>query len=230
MTREELDVLEECEHLLTHYGSKIKRTRMIEGLHKIRAILEVVDTPKLARTGNLSPIPEALRRYNKALLQDRRDRALSCDFKKIECDGVGDNDGFLEMTAPNGKNKAWRRMFDAINLSEKPYFLGIDMATGNDRSVMTTQKSLDDSALAMSMAVSAKKHDIILEAINRKIGTNWTLEDLQARVHITKSPNTYEVFHLDGVELVAFGDPFFEQDLSQQPKHIVTAKINYKLY
>jgi len=81
----------------------------------------------------------------------------------------------------------------------------------------------------MSTALMAKKEEIIREAINRKIGTGWTLKDLERRCYTTKSPNTYEVFYLDDKPIVKFGDPHLQQDFSEQPKHVVSFQIEYAI-
>lgn len=79
----------------------------------------------------------------------------------------------------------------------------------------------------MMTGLIKKKEDIIREAINRKIGTDWTLEDLNGRYCMTKPPNTYEVFYLDGKPIVKFDDPHFQQDLSELTRYVVSAHIKY---
>ncbi len=90
------------------------------------------------------------------------------------------------------------------------------------------ESSLTDLLAGQMMTeLMTEKDNIIREAINRKIGTDWTLEDLKGRCHVTKSPNTYEVFYLDGKAIVKFDDPHLEQDFNELPKHVVSAHIKY---
>ncbi|MBM95999.1 MAG: hypothetical protein CMI09_09170 [Oceanospirillaceae bacterium] len=81
----------------------------------------------------------------------------------------------------------------------------------------------------MIIGLLADKEEIIREAINRKIGTDWVPEDLKGRCYITKSPNTYEVFYLDGEPLVRFEfeDMRFHHDFNKLPAHVVSAQIKY---
>jgi len=79
----------------------------------------------------------------------------------------------------------------------------------------------------MMTVLMEKKDNIIREAINRKIGTDWTLEDLKGRCHVTTSPNTYEVFYLDGRAIVKFDEPHLQQDFNELPKHAVSAHVKY---
>ena len=80
-----------------------------------------------------------------------------------------------------------------------------------------------------STTLASKKEDVIRFAISKRIGTEWTLEDLKGRCYSQKSPSTNEVFYLDGKPLVEFGDVSIEQDTSDQTKHIISANIKYKV-
>ena len=80
-----------------------------------------------------------------------------------------------------------------------------------------------------STTLASKKEDVIRFAISKRIGTEWTLEDLKGRCYSQKSPSTNEVFYLDGKPLVEFGDVSIEQDTSDQTKRIISANIKYKV-
>lgn len=52
--------------------------------------------------------------------------------------------------------------------------------------------------------VIEQKEALVKQAISRHIGTEWNLDDLVGRVHKTKSPNTCEVYYLDGEPIIKF--------------------------
>lgn len=81
----------------------------------------------------------------------------------------------------------------------------------------------------MAIALIREKDSIIKRAITNKLGDNWSLEDLKGRIHSTKSPNTYEVYYLDGDAIVKFGGPVVQQNHSQPFEYNYKSTIQYQI-
>ena len=79
--------------------------------------------------------------------------------------------------------------------------------------------------ILLTRQVVNAKDEILKKAITAKIGKEWTIEQLKGRCYTTKSPNTDEVFYLDGTPLIAFSDATFETINAE-----IKAKINYRLF
>jgi len=105
----------------------------------------------------------------------------------------------------------------------------------NDGDYMTDEKTQQSIGVAsdlnaelgilLTRQVVHAKDEILKKAITSRIGEEWTIEQLKGRCYTTKSPNTDEVFYLDGMPLIAFGEPTFETIDAE-----IKAKINYRLF
>ena len=105
----------------------------------------------------------------------------------------------------------------------------------NDGDYMTDEKTQQPLGVAsdlnaelgilLTRQVVHAKDEILKKAITSRLGEEWTIEQLKGRCYTTKSPNTDEVFYLDGMPLIAFGEPTFETIDAE-----IKAKINCRLF
>lgn len=87
-----------------------------------------------------------------------------------------------------------------------------------------TSDLTQELGILLARQVVDARDEILKKAITSRIGKEWTIEQLKGRCYTTKSPNTDEVFYLDGMPLIAFGEPTFETIGAE-----IKARINYRL-
>ena len=86
----------------------------------------------------------------------------------------------------------------------------------------------EELAKQFALKIVHAKESILLKLINERLGNTWTIDSLSGRVYTTVSPNTNEVYYLDGKPLVEFVTPVFSQETLDQSK-LMRAEIGYRV-
>ena len=86
----------------------------------------------------------------------------------------------------------------------------------------------EELAKQFALKIVHAKESILLKLINERLGNTWTINSLSGRVYTTVSPNTNEVYYLDGKPLVEFITPVFSQETLDQSK-LMRAEVGYRV-